>query len=309
MNRRSFILTLVSLAKSGGVVNALLALDLTDGQLPEAVQIQCLSTLTDALNDPSLVNQVHAAEPLIALQHAEAVLKVFRAKRETNEPKERVLVWRVLARAEGDSAARKAYVDHIRGALLDPQASDHIHAMEALAKLNEPPATDAEQEMVRTVASEGGAGAPFALWRLAQAGDKTAVARLTELLKSDDEVTRIRAIYTLARVSATFPEAHEILRSALVHEPANSPVRPMLLSALGGDSARELLRDTNASVGDRYFAALSLADSGSPVDYSLLQQLLTATSSDLRVGAAYAMLRIDARQHRATTTTRPSQKQ
>jgi hypothetical protein len=76
----------------------------------------------------------------------------------------------------------------------------------------------------------------------------------------------------------------------------------MLVAALGGDGARELAGDGTATPSARYFAAMSLADTGTPADYPLLDALLDAPDTDLRVGAATAVLQI-ARRH---PTTRPA---
>jgi hypothetical protein len=69
----------------------------------------------------------------------------------------------------------------------------------------------------------------------------------------------------------------------------------MLRAAAGRDTARELLGDTDAGPGDRYFAAVFLADTGAPSDYPRLTNLLRDPHSDLRVGAAHALLKINAR--------------
>jgi hypothetical protein len=65
--------------------------------------------------------------------------------------------------------------------------------------------------------------------------------------------------------------------------------------AAGSDTARELLGDTDADPGDRYFATVFLADTGTPADYPRLTNLLSGPHSDLRVGAAYSLLKINAR--------------
>jgi hypothetical protein len=78
-------------------------------------------------------------------------------------------------------------------------------------------------------------------------------------------------------------------------EPPDSLARFMLRAAAGGDAARELLGDTKVPPGDRYFAAMFLADSGAPCDYPRLADLLCESHGDLRVGGAYALLKINAR--------------
>jgi hypothetical protein len=75
-----------------------------------------------------------------------------------------------------------------------------------------------------------------------------------------------------------------------------------------GDERRKLLGDAKAPPGDRYFAAMFLADSGTPRDYPLLTDLLRESNGDLRVGAAYAILTINAQSTAGTPASRPEQK-
>jgi solute:Na+ symporter, SSS family len=262
--------------------------------LPDGTRSLCDDVLTRALSDESPVVRVHAAESLTSLDRPEPVLEAFRPKSKTTEPVTRILIWRVLAAAEPEAETRRRYVERIRTVLLDPSSPDSIHAMESLAKLNEP-AAGAERRLIRVVADGAGPASPFALWRLAQAGEGDSVARLAKLLHSNDGVTRLRAAYVLGRLRPRYPAARDALSAALATEPPDSPSRPMLRAAAGSDTARELLGDTDAGPVDRYFAAMFLADTGVPSDYPRLTNLLRNPHSDLRVGAAYALLKINAR--------------
>jgi SSS family solute:Na+ symporter len=303
MTRRSVMLTLASLpllaagcAGAGGSSDA----DLTD-----AARSRCFDMLVAALADRSPWVRVHAAEALVALKRPEPALAAFRPLAETSEPRYRIVVWRVLAAAEPEAGRRRRYVDRIRRAFLDAGGPDRPHASEALAKLNEPMADDAERRLVRGEADGAGPASPFAIWRLAQAGDATAVERLVSLLGVDDAVTRTRAAYVLGRLqSPPSRVVADALAAALAKEPAESPARPMLRAALGGEAARALARDAQGPAAGRYFAAMHLAESGTPRDHELLARLLNDADSDVRVGAAYAMLRIDARAAPAGTRSR-----
>lgn len=263
-------------------------------ELPDRERSRCYDVLIRALEDESPFVRVHAAEALVSLGRSDPALAAFRSKGDTTEPVHRILVWRVLAAAEPEAETRLRYVERIRTVLLADAGPDQTHAMEALAKLSEP-ATDAECRHIRAVAEGAGPASPFALWRLVQAGEGDAVDRLTKLLDSSDRVTRIRAAYVLGRLRPEYPVAATTLSAALEMEPSESPARPMLRAAAGGNSARELLGDTKAAAGDRYFAAMFLADSGAMSDYPRLADLLRDPHSDLRVGAAYALLKINAR--------------
>jgi SSS family solute:Na+ symporter len=256
---------------------------------------RCRDILVRALLDDSPWIRVHAAEALIALKQTGPALAAFRAKADTTEPRYRIVVWRVLAQAEPDAAQRSQYVERIRAALMDPSAPDHAHAMEALAKLHEPAADDAERKRIQDVADAKSQISPFAVWRLANANDATAIERLVVLLHADDAITRSRAAYVLSRLQPLPDTATQAVTATLDKEPADSPARIMLRAAQGGDAVREMAKDTKVAPSGRYFAAMNLADNGTGGDYAILDALLNDPDSDVRVGAAYATLKIDAR--------------
>jgi HEAT repeat protein len=270
------------------------------GLPPDVDRIRCFDVLNHALADESPGVRVHAAEALTSLGRPRPVLEAFRPQAESTEPVTRILVWRVLATAEPEWAERRKYVERIRAALLDPAGPDQTHAMESLAKLGEPIA-NAERHQIRVIADGPGPASPFALWRLVQSGEADAVARLAERLHSRDDVTRFRAAYVLGQIRPKYPVAEQSLAAASATEPRDSPSRPMLLAASGSKTARELLGDEAAAPGDRYFAAMFLADTGDPSDSPRLAGILRHHHSDLRVSAAYALLKINARSPGTTT--------
>jgi SSS family solute:Na+ symporter len=111
-------------------------------ELADRERSRCYDVLIRALDDDSRIVRVHAAEVLLSHGRSEAALAAFRSKATTTEPEYRILVWRVLAAAEPEAEQRRMYVERIRAALLAPTSPDQTHAMESLAKLNEP-VTDA----------------------------------------------------------------------------------------------------------------------------------------------------------------------
>ena len=303
MIARGFIVTIASIALIGAARR-----DLGGPQRAsdEQLRSRCYDVLTRALADDSPWVRVHAAEALIAAGRPEPALAAFRPVADTSEPRYRIVGWRVLAAADPDPGRRRAYAQRIRAALLDPAAPDHTHAMEALAKLREPAIDDEERQGVRAVADAEGPASPFAVWRLAHGGAADAADRLVKLLRSDDPTTRARAAYVLGRLRPLPPEANDAVATAAAKEPAESPAWPMLRAALGGEATRQLARDANVKPSARYFAAMSLADHGTPHDIPILTRLLDDADSDVRVGAAHAILQIERRGAATAPATKPS---
>jgi SSS family solute:Na+ symporter len=292
MHQRSFILAIISLTLGGaGRAHA----GTPDPAPTDELRSRCYDVLVGALADESPWVRVHAAEALVSLDRPAPALAEFRPKAESAAPPYRVVVWRVLAAAEPEAPRRRQYVERIRAALLDPNGPDRTHAMEALAKLHEPPADGAERRHVRDVADGAGPASPFAIWRLAQAGDSTAVDRLVRLLQANDVTTRTRAAYVLGRMHPLPATATAALSAALGNEPADSPARTMLRAAAGGDAVRELARDPRVPPSGRYFAATWLADFGTAREDATLVPLLHDPDRDVQVGAALALLQIDRR--------------
>lgn len=259
-------------------------------ELTESDRSRCFEVLIRGLEDDSPTVRVHAAEALVSVHRPEPVLAAFRSEAETTEPVRRILVWRVLAAAEPQTEKRQEYLGRIRDALIDSNSTDQTHAMEALAKLEAPAISATERKCIHSVADGAGPASSFALWRLVQSGESDAIDRLTRLLRSKDHVTRFRAIYVLGRLRLRSSAANAALATALATEPADSPERPILRAAVGGEAGRELLSDAKAPPGDRYFAAMFLAESGTASDYQRLVSLLRETNGDLRVSGAYALL-------------------
>ncbi len=268
-------------------------------QLPSAqANAQRLNAiLADGLAKRGSFISVHAAEDLIALGQRDTVRNAFASQADTAPAPYRIGVWRVLARSMSDDAQRALFVERIRGALMDPKGTDRVHAMEALAKLEAPIKDAAERAEVEHIARSSDASAPFAWWRLAQAGDAQAIPALVKLVSSPDEVTQARAADALARLNVQSDEARQALRAALASASASSLARPLLIVALGGEPVRQLLNDPSAPA--RYQAAMYLSRHGTPADVAALQKQIDDDDLDVRSAAAFALSRIESQ--RAST--------
>lgn len=249
--------------------------------------------LLGALKKRGELESIHAAEALIELGQVDSVRAAFEPQADETRSAYRIVVWRVLARCAADETGRARFVEKIRSALLDPAAGDHAHAMEALAKLRAP-ITDAERPLVIATASGSAPDAPFAAWRLAAAGDDHLLQRLVAQLSSPDAVVRSRAAYALYRLDARTPEVRQALQAALDRESSSSPARPLIVVALGGKPVRSLLVDLSAAA--RYHAAIYLSGDGTRDDAEALNRLLRDPDPDVRVAAAFAILRIGHRE-------------
>ena len=256
----------------------------------------CEQRLIDACGAPGWVG-IHAAEALIVIGRREAAVAAFQSAADSTEPHLRIGIWRVLARAAADAGDRDKYAGRIRGVLIDAHAADRVHALEALAKLNAPMRDTAERQAVDELAQDN-AVAPFALWRLAQAGDAAAAQKLIDCLKSADVTERARAATILPHLPAS-DAAAAALSKALVIEPPTSAAHAWLAAAVGGEPARRLIDDP--SPGVRYIGAMWQADHGDAADRSRVDRLLDDADADVCVAAALAAIRIDRRTAAPTT--------
>jgi hypothetical protein len=261
-----------------------------------------LAILEDGLNQRGSWLSVHAAEDLAFLGKRDPVITAFAPQAESATPPFRIGVWRVLALSAPTPAVRDDYVQRIRGVLLDAKATDRLHAMEALAKIAAPIASEAERRYVTESAASGDGGAPFALWRLSVAGDSTVPDRLADLLRSSDAVTRFRAAYVLGRLRPLKTRPTQELADALAREPHDSLAWPAIASASGGRALADLAANTD--VAARRLAADALAhdrDAGR----LLLEKLSRDEDTDVRIAAAFGLLA--QRAGLAPSTTRASQ--
>lgn len=243
--------------------------------------------LQDGLAQRGTWLSVHVAEYLVSLGNPQPVRAAFAPQAESAPPPFRIGVWRVLALSAATPQAHDDYVQRMRHVLLDANASDRLHAMEALAKIAAPITSDSERLYVRKSAASGDGSAPFALWRLALDGDATSLDHLANLLKSPDSTTRFRAAYVLGRLRPLAKRPAQALADALKHEPHDSLAWPAIASASGGQPLVELA--ASADVAARRLAAATLAQQGD-ADRSLLEKLSRDDDLDVRMAAAFALL-------------------
>ena len=273
------------------------------GSVSSSVRAEALGVLRDAVAEQSDWVKIHAAEGLLWSGEAGNLSEVFAAELETAESPYRVGVLRVLAQAAGDDAAARAeYLRQVLAIFNDAEAPDRLHALETLAKLGYAERT---AEVLAAAEPEAGRFQVYARWVLANSDQREDEAPLADLLGGDDALLRQGAAYALRHRQSLSPESVAALATALaaqaddepkdiylqsawyVHGPAEDELadRSALLSFLGSDQKHE-----------RNEVCLALAYAGGDRDVPTLVRLLrNDPEADVRVYAAFALLRMDDR--------------
>ena len=270
----------------------------------DALHRRALILLRDSLRRENRWIKVHAAESLLSLGYSQEVRQVFELELASNgeEPKYKIGIWRVLAQAAPDVAEREQWIGKIRAAFLDPTGPDRLHAAESLAKLGYQ--VQAREADAFKLVAEAGAD-PFAVntrWILANSGEFNEQLSLVKLLESKEAGTRFNTAYALRNLPHLSAPAQEKLLSALIKEPTNSNDRIYMISAAlvhaPPDQQKHIKAELLAHVktGDqavKYEICATLAKVGQKEDLPFISSLLDDTNSDVRVGAAGAVLRIE----------------
>lgn len=270
--------------------------------------------------------KVHAAEYLIWTGHREAVLKEFLNEERvySNEPKYRIVIWRVLVQAETDTARKKLWLKNIYRAYEDLDGPDRTHATETLAKLKQPVAKLFPEVTEKTLAAGDRYLQMYALWASSYGSkNRTDINRekfLNMVLTDPDPVVRKISAFILRQlkglnlnqwerlteVALSKDETDEayvtFLAASLVTAPANADHEKLL-------KVKELMCSgmKHYSAGQRIELAQALAEKGEKKQLGVLMDILNNKSSegvydpkseegaDVRAAAAYAVLRINNR--------------
>ncbi|WP_437206900.1 HEAT repeat domain-containing protein [Planctomicrobium sp. SH664] len=246
--------------------------------------------LKDALQLQGTWVSIHAADALLQLGELQTVWNAFEAQQETSEPRYRIGVWRTLAKSAPTDSQRAKFVGRIQEVLRDDQATDQLHAVEALAKLRLPIAQEDREVVQRMAFSSTDAGAPFALWCLMNSGDATAADQLVACITSPLPVARARAAYVLWQRGEVTDERRGAIEQQLSSESDDSPAKVMLTAALGGESALKLAQE-GTTAGARSMGAMAIVGNQSQAARDALENLMKDPDQDLRVAAAFAWLK------------------
>jgi len=308
------------------------------GLLSESERFQAVQVLRDGLARESRWVKVHAAEYLIKLSYPQGVREEFEDEllASGNEPEYRIGIWRVLAQVSATPAEREDYLKKISFVACS-DSNDRVHALEALGKLNQSINEETAKPIQEWLVHARGKDAAFGRWVLASSGLPSVDAgveelHLVELLKAEDPITRVRAGFVLDRLSPLSSRSKRdldrIAEEVLVqNEEAQSQKTSLekladayILAAAWGSSegdegtlagsignagenrfrgALRHLSETSDLVANVY--AAKLADVGERDDGEVLRDWLHAGDADLRLTAAFALLKRERSRNAALT--------
>jgi SSS family solute:Na+ symporter len=266
---------------------------------------RAIKLLQTALTEESGFVKVHAAETLLALSLGNQVLPTFRneLKVHGDEPHYRTGIYRVLARAEPRAADRQRYIDRLREIYLDESSPDRIHALEALAKLMYVVPVEERPHFVAIAPAEPDAE-PCLRWLFANSRRMSDLRALEELLESESAEVRGLTAYALRHLKDVLPR--DVVQKLTRRAPAEQqePAKIHLLAAAfvtappeaAAEFKPHLIRYLNASEPKaKYQSLLALAERGTREDSGAAIALLMDVNADVRIGSAFAALRIDRR--------------
>ncbi len=265
------------------------------------VHDRAVAVLREALRTETGWVRVHAAEALLRNGLPEGVADAYLSAVENSPPKHRIGVWRVLAQAQKDAEARERYVQRIRGAFLDLDGPDRLHAAETLGKLGD---AKRSSQLLSAALESDSPMAAYARLILANTGAVEDAEYLAALLGSYNDDVRNSTGYALRFAPTLDTSTLARVRYAALEEPEDSSVRLHLLIAWlahANDAERtgikELLRPYAESEdkGERYQLGEAMALRGDDGDVPVLLELLDDEDTDVRISAANALLAIEGR--------------
>lgn len=265
---------------------------------------EAVAILREALEREPQWVKVHAAEFLLRLSYPQQVSGEFETERALHEeePRYRIGIWRVLARASGNPDERESWIERIRQVAKDLAAPDRVHAFESLSKLGDKLDDPALRAAAVDAAKPGLPTTGCARWLLAGAGGAAELSQFADLLESGDATERLVAAYGLQWINASDPTVIQRIQKAAEREPDDSLAHPYLLSAAWvltrdadtGERFREKLISHAKAEGTagKLVASSAFAERGVGTDVATLAEWLKSDDADVRAAAAAAILRI-----------------
>jgi HEAT repeat protein len=249
--------------------------------------------------------KVHAAEALIALGEKSEPRRVFAAELPAaNEVRPyRIGVWRVLALSSSSPKERAEWIARLEAVVLDEATMDRVHAVETLGKLGHA-SSGRVRAAIGQMAKGPAAVAVFAQWVLHLAGDRAALPAIVAALASDDPAARSRAAFVLHWLNIKDSDTLAALDRTAEREPADAVGYPIIHCAAVALDANPVRTPARLAIlekvlatgtaGARYHASQTLMRRYTAADFPKLAPLLDHAEGDARIGAAWAILHINA---------------
>ncbi|WP_040414370.1 sodium:solute symporter family transporter [Cyclobacterium qasimii] len=287
------------------------------GEVSTKLREHAIEQLQSVLYSDLKWEKIHAAEYLLALDYQIGVDSVFKKEelKFGNEPYYRIGIWRVLAQSGGNDDFKKVWIDKIRAVYQDSLSQDRIHAAEALAKLEKSPNIEVQtnDEILHV----------FNTWAYAYSSEsrkKQSIADLMEILKGEEYSDRARklAAYALRKVKVISASDWDQITDLALSQTEISDFQVYLTSlswiTTPKDSLSvprmEKIKNRMSKVGEDNLIyqreyAYTLGEKGNNLDLDLLERMANLNPDkdnpsynqliDLKVTAAYALLRIERR--------------
>lgn len=307
----------------------LLLLMLSNCKMKDTLNQTASRTLITNLAEQSGFIKAHAAEYLLGVGDTPIVRKTFLTEDELHgaEPRYRIVIWRVLAQTEHTEAGKMKWVDKVLDVFGDLQAPDRLHASETLARLGVSPMERLGEATQLALHSDNPNLRVYTRWAISFSSDSILAENKKKFLDfaASDSILDIRKIsaYILRHIKGLSPDQWSRLAGQALHEPLETGFRQNFLNTAyltypgpQGDTALYhrvsegvLENHTAFSAEDRIGLAQALAEKGTQAEIPLLEDYLkndnadgryepdSPTGSDVRAAAAYAILKISAREH------------
>lgn len=271
-----------------------------------SLRARAVAALRDSVHREKRWVKVHAAEYLLQAGYPQGVQKAFDEewKLHGEEPRYRIGICRVLARAADNENDRDAWTKKIASVFFDAGAPDRPHAAETLAKLGYQLAADEIAEAEKAADPKNPAIASCATWVLVNSGVAGAERRFAAMLGSPNVDVRCDAAYGFRHLKEVSDDSRQKLLAAVQREPATSRARVFLVAAAvvhapaakRGDLTKELVHFAEHGGDEERFQACETAAAiGDASMLPMLTRFLDDSNADIRSAAANGILRIGRR--------------
>ncbi len=300
---------------------------ITGCTMHESLNQKTLNELLHTLKTQQEFIKAHAAEYLIWTGHPEEPENEFLKEDSLHgtEPRYRIVIWRVLAEAAGNSALKAEWGNKVLDVFGDLQSPDRLHAAETLAKLKISPLAEFPDATQKSLLDDSRNLQVYTLW----AESFSSVALMNEnrskflhfAIADTNEIIRKISAYVLRNIKGLTVDQWDTLADQALGEPSVSGLQNSLLNtayitfpagipenAVYSKIKEEMLKDyQHFPAAARIELAQVLAEKGTRANLPLLISLLdnenitgiyeagSPVAADVRAAAAYAILKINMR--------------